>query len=113
MAHYVFKIALMDLGVLLPSCMDLYPLNSLCVEHPIQRLFFSLSASLGYWVYGGDALGAFAHSPPPSISSYPSIDDDDANGTFEKLVINSTALKCSLFCMVTLSQVNYGQAISN
>ena len=37
----------------------------LCVEQPIQFLFFSQSATLGYCMYGGDAVDAFAHSPPP------------------------------------------------
>ena len=48
---------------------------SSCVEQPIQRMFLSLAASLGYNVYGGDALDAFAHSPPPVVPTYVSIDD--------------------------------------
>ena len=48
---------------------------SSCVEQPIQRLFMSLSTALGYRVYGGDALDAYAHSPPPVVPTYVSIDD--------------------------------------
>ena len=39
---------------------------SSCVEQPIQRLFFALSA---------DATDAYAHSPPPQVPTYVSIDD--------------------------------------
>ena len=49
---------------------------SLCVEQPIQRLFFALMSTLkGYKIYGGDAKDAFAHSPPPTIPTFVSIDD--------------------------------------
>ena len=48
---------------------------SSCVEQPIQRLFFALSAHLGYGVYGGDATDAFAHSPPPDVPTYVSVDE--------------------------------------
>ena len=57
---------------------------SSCVEQPIQRMFFSLAASLGYNVYGGDALDAFAHSPPPVVPTYVSIDDAYADWYFCK-----------------------------
>ena len=52
---------------------------SSCVEQPTQRLFYSLSTSLSYCVYGGDALDAFAHSPPPAVPTCVSIDDAYAN----------------------------------
>ena len=39
---------------------------SSCVEQPVQRLFFALAAQLGYGVYGGDAMDAYAHSPHKS-----------------------------------------------
>ena len=55
-----------------------------CVEQPIQRMFFSLSASLGYDVYGGDALDAFDHSPPPVVPTYVSINDAYADWYFWK-----------------------------
>ena len=48
---------------------------SSCVEQPVQRLFFALSASLNYRVFGGDAKDAFAHSPPPDRPTYVAIDD--------------------------------------
>ena len=48
---------------------------SSCVEQPVQRLFFALSAALGYQVYGGDAVDAFAHSPPPETPTFIRIDD--------------------------------------
>ena len=38
-------------------------------------MFFALATSLGYCIYGGDALDAFAHSPPPVVPTYVSIDD--------------------------------------
>ena len=38
-------------------------------------MFFALATSLGYRVYGGDALDAFAHSPPPDVPTFVSIDD--------------------------------------
>ena len=48
---------------------------SSCVEHPIQRLFFAIAASLNLKVYGGDAKDAFAHSPGPEMNTYLAIDD--------------------------------------
>jgi hypothetical protein len=48
---------------------------SSCVDQPVQRLFFALSAQLGYGVYGGDATDAYAHSPPPAVPTYVAIDD--------------------------------------
>ena len=51
---------------------------SSCVEQPVQRLFFALSAQLGYKVYGGDAQDAYAHSPPPETPTFVSIDDAHA-----------------------------------
>jgi hypothetical protein len=48
---------------------------SSCVEQPVQRLFFALSAELGYRVYGGDAKDAYAHSPPPERPTFCEIDD--------------------------------------
>ena len=48
---------------------------SSCVEQPIQRLFFALSAHLGYPIYGGDAQDAYAHSPPPERPTFVAIND--------------------------------------
>jgi hypothetical protein len=48
---------------------------SSCVEHPIQRLFFAITAQLNLKVYGGDAKDAYAHSPGSHIPTYLSIDD--------------------------------------
>ena len=48
---------------------------SSCVEHPIQQLFFAISAQLNLKIYGGDAKDAFAHYPGPDVPTYMSIDD--------------------------------------
>ena len=48
---------------------------SSCVEQPVQRLFFALAAQMNYTVYGGDAIDAYAHSPPPETPTFVSIDD--------------------------------------
>jgi hypothetical protein len=48
---------------------------SSCVEQPVQRLFFALAAANDTNVYGGDAQGAFAHSPPPATPTFIIIDD--------------------------------------
>ena len=48
---------------------------SSCVEQPVQRLFFALSAQMGHKVCGGDAQDAYAHSPPPETPTFVSIDD--------------------------------------
>lgn len=48
---------------------------SSCVEQPIQRLFFSLAATLGYLVFAADTQDAFAHSPLPEHPTYAAIDD--------------------------------------
>jgi len=48
---------------------------SLCVEQPVQRLFFALAARENYRVYGGDAQDAYAHSPSPETPTFVSIDD--------------------------------------
>ena len=55
-----------------------------CVEQPIQRLFFALSASLGHRLYGGDAQDAYAHSPPPSVPTFVHIDDQYADWYYNK-----------------------------
>ena len=47
---------------------------SSCVEHPIQRLFFSIAARFNKQVYGGDAKDAYAHSPGSEIKTYMTID---------------------------------------
>jgi hypothetical protein len=52
---------------------------SSCVEHPIQRLFFAISAQLNLKIYGGDAKDAYAHSPGPAIPTYITIDDQYAD----------------------------------
>ena len=49
---------------------------SSCVEQPVQQLFFALSAHRGHGVYGGDAMDAYAHSPPPAVPTYVVIDEE-------------------------------------
>ena len=40
------------------------------------HLFFAIMATLeGYRIYAGDATDAYAHSPPPAIPTFVSIDD--------------------------------------
>jgi hypothetical protein len=48
---------------------------SSCVEQPIQQLFFALSAQEEFQVYGGDAVDAYAHSPPSPHATYVAVDD--------------------------------------
>ena len=52
---------------------------SSCVEQPVQHLFIALSAQLGHALFGGNAKGAFAHSPPPECPTFVQIDDAHAN----------------------------------
>ena len=52
---------------------------SSCVEQPVQRLFFALAAHKGYQVFGGDAQDAYAHSPPPEVPTFVTIDDQYAD----------------------------------
>ena len=52
---------------------------SSCVEQPIQRLFFVLSAQLGVGVYKSDATDAYAHSPPPDVPTLMAIDEAHAD----------------------------------
>ena len=47
---------------------------SSCVELPVQQVFLEIAADLGLTVYGGDATGAYAHSPAPN-DTYLAIDD--------------------------------------
>ena len=59
--------------------------HSSCVEQPVQRLFFALSAHLGYRLYAGDAQDAYAQSPGLySVPTYVSIDDAYAEWYFDK-----------------------------
>ena len=52
---------------------------SACVNQPVQRLFFALSAILNHRLYGGDACDAYAHSPGTySVPTFVSIDDQYA-----------------------------------
>jgi len=45
---------------------------SSCVDQPVQRLFFALTAALTYKAYGGDAQDAYAHSADqPSNGALP------------------------------------------
>jgi hypothetical protein len=57
---------------------------SSCVDQPIQRLFYALSARMNYRVYGGDAQDAFAHSPGPSVPTFVHIDDAYADWYYNK-----------------------------
>lgn len=57
---------------------------SSCVEQPVQRLFFALSAQMNYQVYGGDAKDAYAHSPPPERPTFVAIDDAYADWFYTK-----------------------------
>jgi hypothetical protein len=45
------------------------------VEQPIFCLFVALSAALNYLLFGGDAQGAFAHSPAPTVPTFVGIDN--------------------------------------
>ena len=45
------------------------------IRPAIQHLFFALTAQLGFGVYGSDAIGAFAHSPPPDVPTCMAIDE--------------------------------------
>lgn len=47
---------------------------SSCVEQPIQRLFLALAAIENNLLFSGDAKDAYAHSPPPDIPTFVSID---------------------------------------
>ena len=60
---------------------------SSCVEHPVQRLFFAIAASLDLKVYGGDAKDAYAHSPGPELPTYMTIDDAFAEWYQDKFSI--------------------------
>ena len=57
---------------------------SSCVEHPIQRLYLALAASLNLKIYGADAKDAYGHSPGPEIPTYMYIDDAYAEWYEEK-----------------------------
>ena len=46
-----------------------------CVNQPVQRLFFALSAILDHKCFGGDTKDAFVHSPSPDVPTYLRIDD--------------------------------------
>ena len=52
---------------------------SSCVEQPVQRLFFALTAILNYKLYAGDAKDAYAHSPPPEVPTFVAIDGQYAD----------------------------------
>ena len=68
---------------------------SSCVEQPVQRLFFALTARKNYKVYGGDAQDAHTHSPPPETPIFVSIDDaytDWYEHRFKKQLDRSLAL---------------------
>jgi len=45
------------------------------MEQLIQKLFVTLSAHLGFPIYGIHAQDAYAHSPPPENLTYVTIDD--------------------------------------
>ena len=63
---------------------------SLCVEHPIQQLFFAIAANLNLKVYRGDAKDALAHSPGPEMSTFLAIDDAYAKWYEQRLQERST-----------------------
>ena len=48
---------------------------SSCVSQPVQRLFFSLSASLNHRLYSADARDAYGHTARGDIRTYLKIDD--------------------------------------
>jgi hypothetical protein len=45
----------------------------------MQCLFFALLAQLRYRVNGGDATNSYAHSPPPEVPTFVSINEAYAN----------------------------------
>ena len=52
---------------------------SACVEKHVQRLFLALAAKDNLVIYQGDASDAYAHSPPPTVDAYLSIDNQYAD----------------------------------
>jgi hypothetical protein len=50
------------------SCMS-------CINQPCMRLFFTLSAAMGFVVMGADCTNAYANSPSPTQPTYARIDD--------------------------------------
>uniref|UniRef100_A0A7S4EK56 Uncharacterized protein n=1 Tax=Pseudo-nitzschia australis TaxID=44445 RepID=A0A7S4EK56_9STRA len=58
-----------------PLLHDIASTYSSCVEQPIQRLFFALTALMIYNLYAGDAKDAHAHSPPPDTPTYVALDN--------------------------------------
>ena len=47
---------------------------SLCVELPVQQLFFGICTDAWLTIYGGNATDAYAHSPAPN-DAYLQVDD--------------------------------------
>jgi hypothetical protein len=45
------------------------------IEQSISRLFVALTAIMDYNIYGGDAIDAYACSPPPPLPTFVCIDD--------------------------------------
>ena len=48
---------------------------SSCVQMPVLRAFLGMSATLDLKLYSGDAKDAYAHSDPPDMRTYLSIDN--------------------------------------
>jgi hypothetical protein len=46
-----------------------------CIDQPWMRLFFALSAAMGFVVMGADCTNAYANSPSPTQATYVRIDD--------------------------------------
>jgi hypothetical protein len=46
-----------------------------CIDQPCMRLFFVLSAVMGFVVVGADYTNAYADSPSPTQATYARIDD--------------------------------------
>jgi hypothetical protein len=50
-----------------------------CIDQPCMRLFFALSAAMGFVVMGADCTNAYTNSPSPTQATYVRIDDAHAN----------------------------------
>jgi hypothetical protein len=84
---YLFKIDPLTLDSMEKSCgtciggsrhgkiVTLAETNAACVEQPIHRLAWAISAAIIYICIGCDVSNAFAEAPPPSKPFYMQIDN--------------------------------------
>jgi hypothetical protein len=64
---------------------------ALCIDQPCMRLFFALSATMGFVVMGVDCTNAYANSPSPAQAAYVRIDDAYTNWYRSRLARKLTA----------------------